>query len=634
MVWAPLINTTAYVAAGACFSLDDDNPAFVRCALRPAECAVGTMAFKSSAWLKDKGVNKCESDSIWHGLGQCKGSIASTGGDVICTTDLTACPTDSTSTNEEFELSVGAPSDNENRTVCPLLKKNQYFGHCQGQLSNFNSEHHFCAWKEQDCLISPYAVSQNNEIFSEMINVSSGLTGETQDQAELLLGMYYKWQKIEDNVPQAKCRSCSDVLTGACVPADEYDITNKDDWFCAVTPDVCKSESGYKFLPATELMLTQYVECRLCSKQTLDGVQNNQTPTAAPTSLGESVTMYTKQGACISASTGRFLRCALKPSDCSTITTVDDAIFHSQREIEKYLKVNEHIAASDSRNLCLVSDEVGTQLATIGKCSGGTTKSYCAADDDSCGEGKQFTLQDKSCTAAIDFSNPPTSKKTLYGYCALASDDNLYPSGDTREDKAYCTWEEDHCSLSDGYLQMKWYAPNSAGSNNTHCTCENVRVGACVSLANPNDRYCAVSGTACETNYDYFNARNLKNLNCFLCKGPIPLSVRQPTMPKPVAALTPVAIPSKLVPQPTPRPSAPVPKPRPNPVSTSTNYNEDDNQIALKVGIAVGSIVGGLGLIAIAAFYVRSRMKRPSTGVSRLNDHTVTAAGDVDDVII
>lgn len=189
-----------------------------------------------------------------------------------------------------------------------------------------------------------------------------------------------------------------------------------------------------------------------------------------------------KAGSCMSGGDGRI--CALEPRACPAGTS-----FITPRMLEQGGGGTAHGGACATR-------DGSENVAKIGSCVG-ETDVFCASDESLCADSQDFALFDDRCNMRLD-SLKTTPTTTLFGKCMA---DNT------------CYWSQQDCSDP-----ASWEKPNIAG--NSDCTCEEVRVGACVDAQG--FYYCAVSEEACSSAATWIDASTLMRATsapeCFLCR--------------------------------------------------------------------------------------------------------------------
>mmetsp|Transcript_500 Transcript_500/g.1166 ORF Transcript_500/g.1166 Transcript_500/m.1166 type:complete len:311 (+) Transcript_500:134-1066(+) len=186
--------------------------------------------------------------------------------------------------------------------------------------------------------------------------------------------------------------------------------------------------------------------------------------------------------------------CALEGADCTPGST-----WLSSRQIQG--RGNSHGGVCATR--------AGTEDTAVGFCSG-----RCVSDSTACQDSSEFITalsvydSDRECTIKLD--NDP-QKATLFGSC-----------------DGECFWSKDDCA-SNG---STW----SVAGANPSCTCENVRVGACI---NEGFHWCAVSPTSCDDGSQWISAKDLMasgdGVECYLCRDLNPVVPdNPPPTPAPV----------------------------------------------------------------------------------------------------
>lgn len=174
--------------------------------------------------------------------------------------------------------------------------------------------------------------------------------------------------------------------------------------------------------------------------------------------------------------------CAFQSTDCPSGTS-----FVSPRMLEQGGGGLAHGGA------CATKD--GTEnIAKIGSC---VTEGFCASEQSLCADPQDFVPIDDRCTVRVDGLKQNNGPDTLFGKCTT---DNT------------CYWSSEDCAD-----QEAWKKPSAGGSE---CTCEEVRVGACVDANG--FYYCGVSAQACSSAGMWIDAPTLMRTNeapeCFLCR--------------------------------------------------------------------------------------------------------------------
>mmetsp|Transcript_3622 Transcript_3622/g.9607 ORF Transcript_3622/g.9607 Transcript_3622/m.9607 type:complete len:294 (+) Transcript_3622:762-1643(+) len=267
-------------------------------------------------------------------------------------------------------------------------------------------------------------------------------------------------------------------------------------------------------------------------------------------------------GACMRF--GQAAPCALDSNDCPADTAWD-----SSRELSN--AGNAHGGACATRTF--------TEEASIGRCGGRCTShaSACANPSDFMTASDVRADTTKTCTIRQD---DQSSTPTLFGSCDDA-----------------CFWSKDDCSGT-------W---KPAGTN-PECTCENVRVGACI---HGGFHWCAVSATACDDRSPFISAKELletKAADCFLCRKESDGSTNE----KPVDVDSGEEV---------------------SPIQLNRNGGDDGPDTAVIAGATVGAVVGVALLVAIFFMLRSTRQKRynPNKTVSDIpTDTEQAAAANVD----
>eukprot|EP00977_Amphora_coffeiformis_P011320 scaffold2724_cov193-Amphora_coffeaeformis.AAC.4 len=199
--------------------------------------------------------------------------------------------------------------------------------------------------------------------------------------------------------------------------------------------------------------------------------------------------LIVKAGSCMNGGDGRV--CAFQPMDCPTGTS-----FVTPRMLEQGGGGTAHGGACAAKE--------GTEnVAKIGSCMDGT-KGFCASDASLCADPQAFVPVDDRCTIRVDRLKQTSSidSTTLFGKCIA---DNT------------CYWSQNDCADP-----SSWKVPNDSENTDHDCTCEQVRVGACVDAKG--FYYCAVSKEACSSVGTWIDASSLMRSSnsdapdCFLCR--------------------------------------------------------------------------------------------------------------------
>ena len=216
--------TKLLLAAGACFL---QGGTFDKCALQPINCSTGS-TFRSSHWLalNDATVSGQCSDQetirTLKSLGRCNGQADR----YICTSHQTAC---------RF-AAVFEPNTDDCNLVHDFYDANEFtnahFGYCWDR---FQEHKNFCTWSFQEC------------------------GGSSTD---------FEWKGADtfgaDSKPPCLC---DDVRLGACVDG------NNANEYCAVSGEVCDTDSGFTYLKVLDLESKLSTECRLCSSLSEDDLK-------------------------------------------------------------------------------------------------------------------------------------------------------------------------------------------------------------------------------------------------------------------------------------------------------------------------------------------------------------------------
>lgn len=199
-------------------------------------------------------------------------------------------------------------------------------------------------------------------------------------------------------------------------------------------------------------------------------------------------------GSCLRGGDGSI--CAFDSYGCPS-----NAIFSSPRELAQSGGGLAHGGACTTRT--------GTEERTnIGWCPG----EGCTSDASACSVPSSFVPIDDRCTVRSDSTrghggNDDKNFTTLFGRCS--ADDTCY-------------WSQNDCPEED---PSSWIPAYNHGnppslSDDEACTCDKVRVGACL---DQEFYFCAVSAAACDGASEWINATSLRNHQsapaCFLCRA-------------------------------------------------------------------------------------------------------------------
>lgn len=535
---------TRLLAAGGCYS---DNT-FQRCALQPLECP-SPQVYRSSNWLllndNENAVICANQGSILKipALGRCDSEAER----FICTSHGSACRLDIAFSQMDSDCTVLAdfrPFDT------PFVRS--YYGECvptdEGTSAGAEA---YCAWQFSEC------------------NNADGL---------------YMFQPA-DKFLAAEMPSCQcdGVKTGACV-----DSGNSENFYCAVTPEVCSSESGFSYLKSYEVESTLNTTCKLC-----DSISPSPE------------TRYTHAGACIVESTAEFRRCALIPEHCDG----SGETFFSPKALERL--------NNEAASICKTQE--GLHQVRVGRCISTSDQNVCVGDASGCTISQSFQQNDDQCQLVKDLDTAELST-THFGHCSTGEDASFTGFQEGREN--YCAWSFAECLDEDPNARPLNYGKALPGMSATvpTCHCDDVRVGACISDTNPTDSYCAVASSACDAGYSYANVRELEdpashNKICFLCR-PLPSDL---TAPAP--ASSPVGVPQTPSPVAASPTSPPQTRPLPSPVTPPSRpslptYEKELENEGLAVGAVVGIILGALlttfiFLVAICLVRIKGKQQTP-----------------------
>lgn len=252
--------------------------------------------------------------------------------------------------------------------------------------------------------------------------------------------------------------------------------------------------------------------------------------------------------------------CALQPTHCP-----EGTVFTTPRMLEQGGGGLAHGGACVTR-------EGTEEVSKIGSCPEG-----CTSDASACIDPSTFVELDDRCTIRKN-SLSSGNVDTLFGKCMA---DNA------------CYWSRDDCSNPSTWTPA--YSGTNSQNSESACTCENVRVGACL---NQGFYYCAVSASSCSSTAEWINAPTLASRgdapSCFLCNP-------QPTATSSSGA-QPEVVPSLPESQPT--------QPGTNPVNQAIQKTSDKDSDASKVGMIVGLSIGGLVVVVCLLVITMFGMRR------------------------
>jgi len=294
--------------------------------------------------------------------------------------------------------------------------------------------------------------------------------GPTQDWISAT--WLYDWKTTDS------CK-CHDVHVGLCYPTSlSVDEITSENSYCATGAWDCR-EGTHAFLTATDVhFLPVDMQCRLCQDTDLKG------------------------GACVDTVNQNVQQCALESSTCPSSSE-----FLSSRQLDNREDRNARVQCS-------------SPLKTkLGACASSLDDADCVAHEDACWYSHKFEKRDK-CNL---MENEETNYPTYFGSCHNKPDEKNYVR------KERCVWASEDC---DDTLELYRAArvPNNWWEG---CTCENVKLGACVEEEN-NASYCAVSARACSPGDTFvraldFASHGLDGLDCRLCRDRA--TVYSPTNP-------------------------------------------------------------------------------------------------------
>jgi len=423
------------LVAGACYS---SGSSFEKCALQPQECSDSSI-YRTSKWLLENDDAKwttCSSQDMIHDI-KALGRCDSSGERFICTSHMTGCRVGLTFKEYDSDCTVV----DDFRIDNPYFTKS-YFPYCR------NDGVYRAVWQNDECSV--------DEDF------------RTTDP--FYAGNYPEYQ-------------CDDLTIGACVSN-----TNLDDYFCAVTENVCSQEAGFTYKKSFEVETDLGVTCKLCDK--LPNPPERKKVIA---------------GACVKNKTSKFRRCALMPSDCD-----DGEKFISS------LSIKDSPVDTPEEAICLTSE--GVQSVRVGRCDKKSkSKRICVSDKSACDSPKNFRAKEDTCTLGLDLDPDSNSKIAHYGYCSTEDSNSGFQPGDG---EAYCAWSDIDCQATNPDAKQLNY--HDAYGNSPNCRCDYVRTGACISDSNQAERHCAVTSEVCDSGYSFVNVRDLEvttgpNLVCHLC---------------------------------------------------------------------------------------------------------------------
>lgn len=355
---------------------------------------------------------------------------------------------------------------------------------------------------------------------------------------------------------------CDKVKTGACVST-----TVASDYFCAVSEYVCDTEQDLQYLKAFEVEAQLGTTCKLC-----DSLPSQ------PQKL------FTQAGACIVDSTNSFKRCALLPEHCNA----QEESFVSPRRLE----IDGGSLFPAAAQECLT--EQGLHQVRVGRCAADADQHICVSDATACKISQSFQPNDDDCLLVRDLNGDKGGLSTThFGHCT--ADELTTFSGYVPGRENFCAWGFQECQSPEPNARPLTFGnanPGMAAALPT-CQCDDVRVGACVNMANPTNMYCAVAALACDDGFEYKGVRALEspsgtNTICYLCK-PLPhLEANPSPLPSPPSS-SPPGQPAPTWPSVPTAGSGPTPQ---QPTVPTTNLEQEHHNNELAVGAVVGIILG------------------------------------------
>jgi len=246
-----LVAQSLPVVAGACY---DEDMIFQTCALQPLQCTRKQQIFHSSKWLslKDsKRATECallENIKSIPALGRCDAESER----YICTSHKTACRFSATfqaydsdckvvydsKPNSFFDRSyfpqcnviTNAPSGSPSEAPSSMSPNLSTQTHSDITLQTTNILEDFCVWQFNECPKNKYKFEVADEFFAN---------------------------------GKPNCQ-CDQVKVGACISSN-----NNEEYFCAVSKEVCDTENGYSYLKVGEVESRLNITCKLCGDLSL-----------------------------------------------------------------------------------------------------------------------------------------------------------------------------------------------------------------------------------------------------------------------------------------------------------------------------------------------------------------------------
>lgn len=506
-------------------------------------------------------------------------------------------------------------NDNDNAATCAnqgSILKIPALGRCDSESERFICTSHKSACRldvafsdlDPDCTVlddfRPVDTPFVRSYYGECLPTDEGNTAGVEaycvwqfSECDSTEGLYTFKTADKFYSAQSPSCQCDNVKTGACV-----DSADPENFFCAVTPEVCNVETGFTYLKSFQVEAKFNTTCKLCD-------------TLPP----PPETRYVHAGACIVESTAEFKRCALIPDHCDGAGET----FYSPKALEQ--------TTIEAANVCKTPE--GLHQVRVGRCVSTSDQNVCVGDATGCTISQSFRQNDNQCLLVKDLDTTDLST-THFGHCSVGEGVSFRGFQEGREN--FCAWSFTECQDNDPNGRPLDYGKAVPGMSATvpTCQCDDVRVGACISDTNPNDSYCAVAASACDAGYTYFNVRSLENPAghnkiCFLCRAlPSNLEAPSPQAPVPVSVLQTAAptISFQAAAPIMPPPAPPVSAVRPTRPSLPTFENELE-----KEGLAVGAVVGIiLGVLISTCMFlvifciVMKKDRRPLSGDSIVVD--------------
>jgi len=348
------------------------------------------------------------------------------------------------------------------------------------------------------------------------------------------------------------------------------------------------------------------------------------------------VTQLLVAGACYDGD-ATFQTCALQPLQC----TGKQQIFHSSR----WLSLNDSMRAKE----CAFLENI-KNIRAMGRCDAESERYICTSHKTACRFSATFQAYDSDC-GLVDDSKPNSFfDKSYFPRCEVVTNaPSGYPSEapssvppniptltpsdiasqttDILED--FCVWQFNECPKNKYKFDV---ADHFFSGGKPNCQCDQVKVGACISVNYNEEYFCSVSKEVCDTEngYSYLKAEEVEsqlNITCKLCDKLAQSDTQGIGGNMPSSPATPLAKTPRPTPPPTPLPT-PLPTPKTTPLPTSTKsrtgdmvvqQNEGSLETVQIIGIVIGTLVFVLLVIAIYARMAR-KMRQEKEIVENARD--------------